>query len=197
MQNVKTVDVAVATTVFPRDGKGAATTVYGSDKVTGNDTVFTATTATFGAVVAVASGTAGDYVATSDGNWGVLVSSTTTVITVDRWRSLGGGRVTGGIPVIPIAGSIVRIYEGKNIEVGARGHRILEINFTLQTAADTFAITDMKGTAIWTHTVPATPAAVPIDFRDGAGGGFPVEGPFGFKSSATTTKATVTYVDSN
>lgn len=194
MQNVKIMTVAGTTLSFPKNGTGGATVAYGSAKTTGSDTVFTATGATFGAVAAVASGNAGDYVFTADGHWAGLISSTSTAIVVDRWRSVGGPRTTGGTPVIPANGSVTQIFNGKNIQVGARASRILMIELPLQVATDTIVITDMKGTALYTYTVPATPMAGPLDLRDSFEGGFRVEGPFGILMTGTS-RPTITFID--
>ncbi len=196
--------VAIATTAFPADGNGAATTTYSTDKVSTGSEVFTATgfTATWGAGAGPTQTTAvvnGDYVATSDGCWGVIASASgasATAASVDFWRSVGQPN-KGSVNCIPVAGSTIRIYQGKCHLVGSRRPRITRIVLTKAGATDTVAITDSKGTAVYTYTTRTAIAAGSnnerIEFLDGQNGGRFTDGPFGIKLSATTTEAIVEY----
>ena len=199
MTNTMEMEVTTATQVFPSDGKGGATAAYGTDKVTTAGEVFTATTG--GGAGATwtndpSAGTApsvGDYVATSDGCWGALVSCTSTTVTVDKWRCQGANGTSGGPAVVPAAGSHIRIYQGKCILMGARRSRVVRLSFTKSTATNTVKITDSYGVALMTHTIGMTNEP-PLDLTDGGGGGgFIVEGPFGIISSNTATACTVVF----
>lgn len=196
--------VSTADASFPTDGNGAATSKYATDKVSTGSEVFTATgfTATWGAGAGPTQTNAvsnGDYVATSDGCWGVIVSASTataTAASVDFWRSAGQPN-KGYVNCIPVAGSTIRIYNGKCHLVGSRRPRITRIILTKAAAADTVAITDSKGTAVYTYTTRTAIAAGAnnerIEFLDGQNGGRFTDGPFGIKLSATTTEAIVEY----
>lgn len=192
-------NVTVATTCFPKDGNGGATTLYPTPKLSTGAEVFTATSlaGTWGAGAGPSetnTAVAGDYVTTSDGCWGVATGGfTTTAANVDFWRSEGQVN-RGSVPCIPLAGSTIRIYSGKCHLVGSRRPRILRIITTKQTAADTLIITDAVGATVYTYTAANTLAVPnPIDFTNGQGQGRDTVGPFGIKLSATTTAAVVEY----
>lgn len=192
MQAIQFMEVKTAALSLPKDGKGAVTSPYASDVVSTAATTFTTTSVTSATWTAAPNtASAGDYVSTSDGCWGILVAgSNATKAVVDRWRSPKGNanQKGGGSTVLPAEGSVARVWQGKCIAVGARRNIISRITFSKLTAADTVAITDGHGTAIYTHTVPATPIENWLEFTDGGDGGFMVEGPFGIKISATTTQ---------
>lgn len=193
---------------FPKDGNGGRTTEFVVPKLSTAAEVFTATTgtATWGtansAPNATGGGTsatsAGDYVTTSDGHWGVVVSGDATTVTVDRWRSVGQVG-PGSVSVVPAAGSHIHIYSGRCQLVGSRRPSIKRILITEGTAADTVIITDAIGTTVFTYTIQTTLAAgatEEIDFTDGGdrGGRF-TDGPFGIKLSHATQDTVVVYYE--
>lgn len=194
MQAIQFMEVKTSAQSFPKDGKGGATAPYGTDVVSTAATTFTATSANSATWTgAPSTAAAGDYVSTADGCWGVFVSGNATNAQVDRWRAPGATQKGGGTTVIPAAGSVVRVWQGKCIMVGARRSIISRITFSKLTAGDSVAITNCHGTAIYTHVVPVTPIENWLEFTDGGDGGFPVDGPFGIKISATTTQAIVAF----
>lgn len=165
---------------FPTTGKGAVTTAYSTDHVSTGSEVYTATTctATWGAGGAPNDGTAvGDLVVTQDGYWGVFQSGTATVVTVDYWRTILGGRGT------PTAGQDCRIYNGKCILAGSRMVWLKRVDFGVSVAG-TVGVVDVWGNALWTYTVPASPTGTVLDFTEGgAGPGLMFDRLIGFKAS--------------
>lgn len=190
MQGIQYMEVKTAAISVPKDGRGAVTSPYGTDVISTAATTFDATSVT-SATWTGAPNTAsvGDYVSTSDGCWGVLAAgSTATKAVVERWRAKGAECGGGGSSVVPAAGSVARVWQGKCILVGARRSILSRITFSKLTAADTVAITDCHGVAVYTHTVPVTPIENWLEFTDGGDGGLIIEGPWGIKISATTTQ---------
>src|SRR6187399_527077 len=133
--NIQLMNVTAATTSFPKDGNGGATTIYGTDKVSTGAEVFTATSfvGTWGVGAGpneTSTAVAGDYVATSDGCWGVVTDGiTATAANVDYWRCVGQVN-RGSVPCVPLAGSTIRIYAGKVHIVGSRRPCIKRILLT-------------------------------------------------------------------
>lgn len=196
--NMMLFQAPAAGTYFPGNLKGTTITAYGTAK-DGTAATFTATTATAtwgGGNPSTA--VAGDYVFTGDGCWGVAVGAgSATVITVDRWRAIGGRNSgSGGTPVIP-ATTTLSIYSGRNANVGSFATR-LRLIYLLGTGAGaaTLTITDQKGTAtsVIARSVVDTGVAngaVPevLDF----GPGLPLAHPIGVTLSTLVSRAYVTF----
>lgn len=200
--NVQLMNVTTAVIAFPSDGNGARTTEFVVPKVSTAAGVFTATggTATWGtansAPNATGGGTsatvAGDYVTTSDGCWGAVVSGNATSVVVDKWRCVGQVSA-GSVPVVPLAGSTIHIYSGKCQLTGSRRPRILRIIFTKQGDTNTCIITNAVGTTVYTHTLAGTVPSI-LDFTGSEEGGLRTDGPFGITLSNTATACVVEYV---
>lgn len=200
-------DAPSAATYFPGDLKGSTITAYGTAK-NGTAATFTATTATATwAAGNPSTAAAGDYVFTGDGCWGVVVSGTATVVTVDRWRAPGTAGVgrnsgSGGTPVIP-ATTTLSIYNGKNFNAGSFSSK-LHLIYVLGngSGAASLTITDAKGTAtsivaksIVDPGVATSPIPEVMDFGAGDGGGLQLMHPIGFTLSANVARGYVVWSD--
>jgi hypothetical protein len=101
-------------------------------------------------------------VVTQDGYWGSFVSGTATVVTVDKWRTRGGG--VG----IPAAGQDCRILNGACVAVSAPGiylHRIIITN----SSAQSLTVRDVWGNVLYTHAVLGTASPHVVEFCTGQG----------------------------
>lgn len=196
-------DAPTAGTYFPGDLKGSKITAYASVH-DGTAATFTATTATATwATGNPSTVVAGDYVFTGDGCWGVVVSGTATVVTVDRWRAVGDRNSNNGGAVVLPQTTTLSIYQGKNANVGSNGTRLHTV-YVLGTGAGagSITITDPKGTAtsivaksIVDPGVATSPRVEVLDFGSGDGGGLPLPFPIGFTLSANVSRAYVVWSD--
>lgn len=193
--------VSVSTQTFPTDGFGGGSAIRGSASA-GGTTSYTLTTATDTAASWTLTGvTAGDYAFTADGFWGIVVSyapaANNSVLTVDRWRK---AFLTSPPPAfVPATGQACTVHSPCHL--AGFGRCIIQKVAVMKTPAnaETFAITDQKGTAIsgltWTFATGNLPnPGTLLDLGDDrTSGGFDLGAPFGAKYSATTGAFLITY----
>src|SRR3954469_21943139 len=132
---------------FPSDGEGGVSLIRANCTALGA-TTFTDTTVTDAGGWTLSGMAAGDYVAVTTGEWGIVQSKTGTTVTVDKWHYhvVGQRTQTTRKPAAGGAGSVV-IY-GPNNLAGANEYRIGSITFPLATATQTVALTDPFGNAL-------------------------------------------------
>lgn len=169
---------------FPSDGEGGISVLRTGGTATGA-TTFTATTVTDAGPWALTNVVAGDYVAVSTGEWGVVQSKSGATVTVDKWHYHVVGQRTATTRTPATGASNVNIY-GPNILAGAIDYRIGSITFPLQTATQTCAVTDQVGVARASLTYTMTAGNPQSYFGESQdSGGIPFNVPFGIKCSST------------
>jgi hypothetical protein len=185
-----------AALAFPKDGYGNTSLIRASGTSAGATTTYTATTVTDSGGWAPVAVARGDYVFAASGEWGIVQSTSTNTLTVDKWRFATTGEFSPATRT-PAAGGAAAVY-GPNITAYATELAITSVSIIKAGAInDTFAITDAKGTSIsgLTFQMPAA-NPVPVTYYFGEpdeGGGIILNQPFGLKVSVAGMTVVVAY----